>query len=154
MRVLFIVMTACSDFSLVYRVATVADILAMHRVRMAVKENVLSNPAKVTPEMYVPYLQEFGKGWVCEEHGEILGLSIVDYRNGSVWALFVDPTAEQRGIGKRLMQLLVDDARQRGVAELKLSTGIDTRADQFYLRQGWLPGEVDADDERHFRLPL
>ncbi|TDQ50609.1 GNAT family N-acetyltransferase [Permianibacter aggregans] len=146
--------TACSDWALSYRVATVADIPAMHRVRMAVKENVLSNPAKVTPEMYVPYLQEFGKGWVCEDQGQILGLSIVDYRNGSVWALFVDPTAEQRGIGKRLMQVLVDDARRRGFVELKLSTAIDTRADRFYLRQGWLPGEVDADGERHYRLPL
>ena len=154
MRVHFIVKTACFDSALTCRVATVADIPAMHRVRMAVKENVLSNPAKVTPEMYVPYLQEFGKGWVCEERGEILGLSIVDYRNGSVWALFVDPTAEQRGIGKRLMQLLVDDARQRGIAELKLSTGINTRADRFYLHQGWLPGEIDADGERHYRLLL
>jgi len=119
-----------------------------------VKENVLSNPAKVTPEMYVPYLQEFGKAWVCEGQNRILGLSIIDYRNASVWALFVDPEFEQRGIGKRLLQLLVDDARQQRLQSLQLSTGIDTRADRFYRLQGWVPGEIDQSGERRYRLSL
>jgi hypothetical protein len=42
------------------------DIPAMSRIRLAVTENVLSNPARVTQQMYEDYLERSGRGWVAE----------------------------------------------------------------------------------------
>ena len=51
------------------RVAELVDIEAMHRIRLAVRENVLSDPTKVQPKDYVDYLQQRGRGWVFEVDG-------------------------------------------------------------------------------------
>lgn len=44
-----------------YRVATINDIKEMHVIRLAVKENVLSNPLAVTENDYVEFLNTKGK---------------------------------------------------------------------------------------------
>lgn len=121
---------------------------------MAVKENVLSNPARVTSAMYVQYLSKDGRGWLCECEGQVLGFSILNLSNHSVWALFVDPEHEQRGIGKQLLALLVQWAKEQGIARIKLSTGTDTRAERFYQKQGWQPLGLTDDSERLFELTL
>jgi len=46
-------------------------------VRLAVKENVLNNPAFVPREDNVDYLTKYGKGWVCEIDSKIVGFSVV-----------------------------------------------------------------------------
>ena len=45
-----------------FRIATLADIPVMMEIRLAVKENVLSNPARVPYQMYVDYLDLLGRG--------------------------------------------------------------------------------------------
>jgi len=51
--------------ALQYGRAQPADIPAMSRIRLAVTENMLSDPGKVTLQMYHDYLQQLGRGWVC-----------------------------------------------------------------------------------------
>lgn len=53
-----------------FREAKREDIPALSGVRRSVKENVLSDPRKVTREMYVASLGEAGKGWLCEIEGD------------------------------------------------------------------------------------
>ena len=54
------------------RLATVADIDGMHRVRLAVRENRLSDPGRITAADYRAALETLGRGWVIEAQGEIV----------------------------------------------------------------------------------
>jgi GNAT superfamily N-acetyltransferase len=123
-----------------FRQATQADIPALSRIRLAVKENTLSDPALISCAMYAQYLLHEGKGWLCEIEGETTGFAIAAYPDHSIWALFVLPKYEGRGIGKQLLNLATDHLFSKGAAEIKLSTTPHTRADRFYTQQGWQRG--------------
>ncbi|MBC7664344.1 MAG: GNAT family N-acetyltransferase, partial [Caulobacter sp.] len=84
---------------LAFRRAAETDIPAMSRIRLAVRENALSNPARITEAMYRDYLDALGRGWVAELDGEIIGFSYADRTDASIWALFVDPAREGLGAG-------------------------------------------------------
>ncbi|MDX1705556.1 GNAT family N-acetyltransferase [Pseudidiomarina sp.] len=137
---------------MVFREANVEDIPALSGIRLSVKENVLSDPGKVTTEMYVAYLSESGKGWLCEIDGEVVGFSVASLNDGSIWALFVKPGYEGKGIGARLLKLAADWLFDMGATSIILSTDANTRADRLYERQGWSRGEVRADGEVGYRL--
>lgn len=135
-----------------FRRAVAADIPDIMRIRLAVRENTLSDPALVTPAMCEDYLDTLGRGWVCEDDGVIVGFSYAARRDASIWALFVLPEHEGRGIGKRLLQLAVDWLFSLGHDEVVLGTSVDTRADRFYAAQGWTRGEMKDEVEVLFRL--
>jgi GNAT superfamily N-acetyltransferase len=144
---------ACDEgSSVVFREANAEDIPALSEIRLAVAENVLSDPSRVTPEMYAAYLGASGKGWLCESDGEVVGFSIASLRGASIWALFVKPGYEGRGIGTRLLGLATDWLFEMGAPSISLSTGADTRADRVYERRGWVRGEVRPDGEVSYRL--
>ncbi len=123
--------------AMTFRRAVEEDVPVMMRIRLAVKENRLSNPARVTPAMCCDYLERLGRGWVAEIGGEIVGFSYADRTDASIWALFVDPHREGRGAGKRLLQLAADWLFELGHDEVRLGTEANTRADRFYAAQGW-----------------
>ena len=137
---------------MVFREANAEDIPALSEVRLAVTENVLSDPRKVTPEMYAAYLGASGKGWLCESDGEVVGFSVASLRDASIWALFVRPGYEGRGIGTRLLELATDWLFEMGASSISLSTDANTRADRVYGRRGWVRGEVRPDGEVSYRL--
>jgi len=134
------------------RRATVADIPAMSRIRLAVRENALSDPARITEQMYRDYLDELGRGWVAEIDGQIVGFSYANRTDGSIWALFVDPAREGLGAGKRLLRLAVDWLFEIGLDEIRLGTAAHTRADRFYAAQGWTREDMKDDVEVWYRL--
>jgi GNAT superfamily N-acetyltransferase len=134
------------------RRATAADIPAMSRIRLAVRENALSNPARITEAMYVDHLDALGRGWVAEDSGEVVGFAFADRTDGSIWALFVDPRREGEGAGKRLLRSAVDWLFEIGHRELRLGTQAHTRADRFYAAQGWTREETKDDVEVRYRL--
>jgi GNAT superfamily N-acetyltransferase len=125
-----------------FRPATEADVFSMSTVRLAVNENKLRDPTRITYDMYVDYLDRLGRTWVCEIDGVIAGFGSADKGESFIWALFVDPAHEGRGIGKRLLALMVDYLFGLGHDSITLSTGADTRADAFYAAQGWRRGEM------------
>ena len=135
-----------------YRVACAADIPAMSAIRLAVGENKLRDPSRVTPEMYADYLDALGRGWVCERDGAVAGFAYADREEGSIWALFIDPAHEGCGIGKRLLALATGYLFDHGHAKVILSTGPGTRADRFYTAQGWQRSYTAGDAEAFFTL--
>ncbi|MES2901461.1 MAG: GNAT family N-acetyltransferase [Pseudomonadota bacterium] len=135
-----------------FRRAIEADIAAMAALRLSVRENRLSDPSRVTLADYHDYLERLGRGWVCEIDGVLAGFSYADKRDGSIWALFVDPTLEGRGIGKGLLALAVDYLFSLGHASVVLSTGADTRADAFYAAQGWIRSVSPNQSEVRYAL--
>ena len=137
---------------MIFREAGVGDIAALSEIRLSVTENVLSDPRKITPEMYTDYLSVSGKGWLCEFGGEAVGFSVASRKDASIWALFVKPEYEGQGIGTRLLKLAVDWLFEMGAASISLSTGANTRADRLYERRGWKRGEIKPDGEVMYRL--
>lgn len=135
-----------------YRIAGAKDIPAMSAVRLAVQENRLRDPARITRQMYVDYLDLLGRGWVCERDGAIAGFAYAAHADGSIWALFVDPAHEGAGIGKRLLALAAGYLFEHGHAKVVLSTGPGTRADRFYTAQGWQRSHGDGAAEAFFTL--
>lgn len=135
-----------------FRQAQHADIPAMSTIRLAVTENRLRDPSRVTSEMYIDYLDRMGKSWVCEANGVIAGFAAADKVDGSIWALFIDPAHEGLGIGKRLLALMTDYLFEQGHERIVLSTSADTRADTFYASQGWERGKMKDDVEVQYSL--
>lgn len=80
-----------------------------------------------------------GMGWVCERYGQITGFAIVDVPKKNLWALFVHPAFERKGIGRNLHRLMIEACDQHGLDMLWLSTDPNTRAEEFYKRAGWMP---------------
>jgi GNAT superfamily N-acetyltransferase len=119
------------------RVATTADIKPIQIVRNAVKENTLSNPAFVTDEDCDLFINQRGKGWVCEIDDVIVGFSIVDFKEYNVWALFLLPDFEKQGIGRQLHDTMLDWYFTQTQQTIWLGTAPKTRAEQFYRKAGW-----------------
>lgn len=136
----------------IFREAEIEDIPALSEIRLSVRENVLSDPGRVTSEMYVSYLSERGKGWLCEVESQVVGFSVASLRDASIWALFVKPGYEGREIGRRLLKLATDWLFEMGATSVSLSTGANTRADRLYESWGWKRGEVRPDGEVNYRL--
>ena len=119
------------------RRARLSDVEDMNRLRLQVRENVLSDPGLVTEAMTAHAITASGRGWVYESDGEILGFSIARDEDPSIWALFVRPDCEGRGIGSALHDAAVDWLWSRGARQAWLSTDPDTRAERFYRDRGW-----------------
>lgn len=134
------------------REATVKDIQQIQLVRNAVKENRLSNPALVTDADCEAYLFKRGKGWVCVEDDWVVGFSIVDLKENNVWALFVHPDFEKKGIGKKLHDSMMGWYFKQTKQLIWLGTSPATRAAQFYKMQGWKETGMHGKKEIKFEM--
>jgi GNAT superfamily N-acetyltransferase len=130
----------------VFREAAYNDIPHMTRIRLAVTENVLRDPSRITPQMYADFLEKDGRGWVALVDGEIVAFSYANKIDGSIWALFVDPRFEGQGLGKELLARASGWLFSLGFRRVTLSTGARTRAAQFYTQLGWRPAPSSNDD--------
>lgn len=137
---------------LVIREAAISDIPEMHRVRMAVKENILYNPTLVKEEDYRKYISLPNKGWVCMADKQLAGFAIVNLEERNVWALFVDPEYEKLGIGRLLHNTMTDWYFRHSQETLLLSTQPGTRAEKFYRKAGWTYAGPDGTKEIKFEL--
>jgi GNAT superfamily N-acetyltransferase len=134
------------------RLAALADVPQLKRIRSSVRENVL-NPMRVSDRDYEWFVQN-GLTWVWEEGVEILGFAAGDLRDGSVWALFVHPVWEGRGIGRALLERVCASLCAAGHGTATLDTEPYTRAARFYGHQGWTEEGLDATGQLRFRLAL
>lgn len=140
--------------NLILREATLADIPALQIIRNSVRENVLSNPDLVTYSDYVLFLQDRGKGWLCEYDGKIAGFAVVDMLDHNIWALFVHPDAEGKGIGRQLHDLMLDWYFAQTVETVWLGTAPNTRAEKFYRTAGWKEVGMHGSGEVKFEMRM
>lgn len=133
---------------MLFREAKLSDIPQIQFVRNSVKENTLSDPALVSDKDVEEFITNRGKGWVCEMKEIIVGFAIADLTDNNIWALFVHPDYEGQDIGKKLHDLMMDWYFDQGKNNVWLSTGPNTRAENFYRKAGWketgmtLKGEI------------
>ena len=132
----------------IIRLATNADIAAMHAIRLAVRENRLAEAGIISLDSYQPYVDDRAV-WVAVAAGRIAGFAALVAAGASVWALFVDPAAEGLVIGRALHRHLLAAAATRDLRRLHLTTSPGTRAADFYRAAGWMESGM-TDGELRF----
>ncbi|OAD92467.1 GCN5 family acetyltransferase [Aequorivita soesokkakensis] len=137
---------------MIFREAIAADIKQIQLVRNAVTENALSNPALVTDEDCLEFIINRGKGWVCEIDNQIVGFAIADLKENNIWALFVHPNYDKRGIGKQLHDLMLNWYFAQTNKTVWLGTAPNTRAESFYRKAGWTEIGTHGKDEIKFEM--
>src|SRR5689334_3024795 len=121
-----------------FREAAINDIEQIQRVRNSVRENTLSDPGLITDKDCEEFLTKRGKGWVCIIDDQIVGFAIADLVENNIWALFVHPEFERRGIGRQLHDIMVDWYFSQTQTKVWLGTAPNTRAENFYKKAGWI----------------
>lgn len=143
------------------RMATVDDVESLFEIRTSVVQNHLSREQMdalgITPQVLRSAINEGPCIWIAEVDRQPVAFSMIDRAEGEVFAMFVRPAYENRGLGRLLMAaaeaelfkaheriVLVTDGRQ------------EIRANGFYQRLGWTVAErVDTQDVRYEkRRPL
>ena len=137
---------------MIFREATIHDIPQMHAIRIAVKENILPDPSIITKEDYTCFLTVRGKGWVCAIENIVIGFAIIDLQEKNVWALFVHPDHERKGVGKRLQQIVLNWYFEINDETVWLGTSPGTRAENFYRMSGWKEVGRRANGEIKFEM--
>ncbi|RYY99121.1 MAG: GNAT family N-acetyltransferase [Chitinophagaceae bacterium] len=135
-----------------FRSALPSDITGMQVVRRSVRENALSDPGLVRDADYLPFLGIDGTAWVALHGDTVVGFSIADVPGQNIWALFVFPEYEGRGIGKELHRLLMDGYFAQTHRTVWLSTAYNTRAEAFYRLRGWTDSGAHNAIERRFEM--
>ncbi len=77
---------------------------------------------------------------VAESGGRIVGSNALDERSviGGVGPITIDPSAQNRGVGRKLMQAVMDRARERGAAGIRLTqAGFHNRSLSLYALLGF-----------------
>ena len=137
---------------MIYREAEITDIGQIQIVRNAVKENRLSDPALVPDKDVEEYMTKRGKGWVCEIENIVVGFAIIDLIENNVWALFLLPEFEAKGIGKKLHQIMMDWYFVHTKEKVWLGTAPNSRAEKFYSMQGWKEVGIHGQGEIKFEM--
>jgi GNAT superfamily N-acetyltransferase len=139
---------------MIFREAQITDIPQIQIVRNSVKENALSDSSVVTDKDCEEYLTLRGKGWVCEVNNVIAGFAIIDLKEKNIWALFVNPEYEKKGIGKKLQDIMLNWYFDQHDTMLWLGTAPGTRAESFYRKSGWKEVGTHGKGEIKFELSL
>lgn len=137
---------------MIFREARIKDIGGIQLVRNSVKENMLSDPRRVTDKDVEDYITNRGKGWVCEIDNSIVGFAIVSVTDHNVWALFILPGFEKRGIGRKLHNEMMDWYFSQTGEIIWLSTEPGTRAETFYRMAGWRESGIYGKGELKFEM--
>ena len=140
--------------AIVFREATAANLPGISIVRQSVIENPLTieqlAARGITNESIAAAFLGDLKGWIAENDGRVVGFSMADRAEQTLWALFVMPEAEGGGVGSRLYDLAIAWLREEGARDLWLTTSAGTKAAAFYERRGWvLTGDAEYGDVRY-----
>ncbi|MBB1489981.1 MULTISPECIES: GNAT family N-acetyltransferase [unclassified Paracoccus (in: a-proteobacteria)] len=136
--------------------ATPDDIETLFDIRTSIEQNHQSREELsrlgVTPDSLAGMLRTRSRAWLAHVEGNAVGFSMADSARATVFALFVRPGHERRGIGRRLMAEAETWLFRQGWDQIWLATGSDEslRAWGFYRHLGWVPAGVLDDRQVRF----
>ena len=136
--------------------ATPDDIETLFDIRTGVAQNHQSREELshlgVTPDRLAEMLRSRSRAWLCHAEGSAAGFAMADAARATVFALFVRPEFEGRGVGRRLMDEAEAWLFAQGWDQIWLATGSDEslRAWGFYRHLGWVPAGVLDDGQVRF----
>lgn len=135
------------------RTATAADIPAVFEIRTSVRENHLSREELaaigITPESIGEMMRTSSRVWVAEVEGRPVAFSMADAGEATIFAMFVRPGYEGRGLGRALMREAEAWLFDQGCEEIWLLTGSDPalRAYGFYRHLEWRDAGLQEDGQ-------
>jgi ribosomal protein S18 acetylase RimI-like enzyme len=139
------------------REANENDIAAIFDVRTSVLENHLSVDQLIargiTPVAIRDALQEEPCIWVADCGAKIVGFSMSNSDDACIFAVFVRPEFEGRGIGRLLMESAEEFLFERH-SSIWLETESTSRAAGFYEKLGWVRSQTLADGDVRFEKQL
>ncbi|MEA5101365.1 GNAT family N-acetyltransferase [Pantoea sp. S18] len=122
------------------RTARLSDIEGMFDVRTSVIENHLSREEMrqmgITESVVGDMIEKSLCAWVATENNKIIGFSMIFPDEGCLFAAFVLPEYEGKGIGRRLVMLAEQELFQHHEIAW-LETDKNSRAAKFYMQLGW-----------------
>ena len=148
--------------SLQYRPATPDDAAECVAIRGQTRENAISEERLgaigITAESWAEDIRSGAlPGHVCVAKGKVVGYCFGAAATGEVVVMALLPEFENRGIGRRLLKLVLKDLVGRGHRRLFLGCSRDpaTRSYGFYRHLGWRPtGRLDKLGDEILELDL
>lgn len=139
------------------REASFDDIPDMLRIRLAAKENILRTT--LTEKNIYDAMRTHCKAWVAEVDAKVVGFSIANKKDKSVWGLFVLSEYHGQGLGRALLEVASNwlwlqryGLLRRPCQRIWLDTKRASRAEGFYQHMGWQRGEMRPFDEVRYWL--
>jgi GNAT superfamily N-acetyltransferase len=138
------------------RVATETDVKILFDIRTSVLENHQSREelarAGVTPESVAQMLKSSSRAWIASQAGQNVAFSMANASEATVFAMFVLPAFEGRGLGRLLMKKAEEWLFAQGCAEIWLLTDANrkVRANGFYRHLGWKDTGIQDDGQVKF----
>lgn len=143
------------------RIATSEDVELLFDIRTSVIQNHLSRAEMaalgITAETLTEAIEHSRCCWIAELDGTPAGFAMIDQSEGEVFALFIRPEFEGKGLGQLLLSSAEDSLFASHEVIWLITDGHEgIRANGFYLRHGWVvAGAVDERDVRYEkRRPL
>ncbi len=138
---------------MIVRGAAVNDIDAIFGIRTSVRENHLSfeqlADRGITPDTLAQAMEAAECIWIAEIDGIPAGFTMIDDKDGCVFAMFVRPEFEGRGAGRALMAK-AEAALFRNHHRIWLETEPTSRAAGFYRSLGWNPTNAPLEGDMRF----
>ena len=123
------------------RPAGPGDGAAIMEVRLSVVENALTRSRLaelgITEASIDNMLETTHAGYVAGMGGVTAAFTMANRDSGEIFALFVRPEFEGRGLGRRLLGLALDSLASAGHETATLCTDANSRAFGFYVALGW-----------------
>lgn len=122
------------------RLAHPSDLEDIFRIRLSVHENALTMAGLaemgITKDSVTEMINAAPCTWVACEDGGVVGFSMIDPDGASLFAVFVQPSHESKGIGKKLVEAAEKSLFSKH-SLVWLETAKDSRAAGFYRYLGW-----------------
>lgn len=126
--------------SMEIRLAKQSDIPALFHVRTSVRENHLSREQLdrmgITEASVSGMMAARPCAWVATIDGTVVGFSMIDVEEASLFAAFVLPEHAGKGLGKKLV-LAAEHQLFQHHEEIWLETERNSHAVRFYRHLGW-----------------
>lgn len=141
------------------RIASDRDIEILFDIRTSVRENHQGREELarigVTPAAIAEMLATTSRAWIGRVDGIDAAFSMADSSRATIFAMFVRPGFEGRGLGRALMDRAESWLWKQGCGEIWLTTGADPaiRANGFYRHLGWISRGIDPDGEIRYVKP-
>lgn len=138
------------------RLALYTDIEGIFEVRTSVRENHLSREQLeqigITESVVTDMIGKSRCAWVAVDDGKAIGFSMILTDEGCLFAAFVLPKYEGKGVGRSLVELAEQELFKHHKTAW-LETDKNSRAAKFYMRLGWVKKEdVSESDIRLEKL--
>ena len=143
------------------RPALTGDVETLFDIRCSVVENYQSREELTNLGITTQSIQEMIEGGdyittIAEENGQPAGFAMAQISEGYIFACFVKPEFENKGLGRALMHSVEEGMHTAGVKKAWLSTGPESelRAVGFYSHLGWYKDGYLEDGQVVFRKTL